>query len=94
MTTYTRVLRPKLEEASNQMDDGKAARRFRWVVEIEVDEIWVADGFDLTEDRLEEMVLADLSFARSDEVAVKVLRTPDPAVIREAQGYTEAEIVS
>lgn len=60
---------------------------FKWTVEFEVAEIWVADGFDLDDERALEMLNADLRFATSGEITAKVTRAPDPAKIRKAQGY-------
>jgi hypothetical protein len=66
--------------------------RFTWVVEITIDKIWVEDGFDLTDDRLKEMVLCDLTYAHDSEVAARVVGRPSPAAIRLVQGYRAEEI--
>lgn len=66
------------------------AKKFKWTVEFTVDEIWVADGFDLTDDRARDMIASDLAWAQGSEVAAKVLKAPDPAAIRKAQGYKAA----
>lgn len=63
-------------------------KRFKWTVQIEIDETWVADGFELTADRVQDMLLSELSYAREDEVSARVLRAPSPAAIRRAQGYS------
>lgn len=63
------------------------AKAFRWAVEIVVSEVWVADGFDLTEERLKEMVMSDLSCAHGHEVRVAIVKRPDPKAIAKAQGY-------
>jgi hypothetical protein len=60
-----------------------------WTVTIEIDPKWVADGFDLDEDRLEEMLMQELSSATGSEVGGKVLKAPDPKQIRAEQGYKE-----
>lgn len=62
--------------------------RFKWTVEFEVDELWVADGFELDDERAADMLLNDLRFARGDEVAAKVIKSPDKAQIRKIQGYS------
>ena len=62
-------------------------RRFVWVVEFEVSETWVADGFDLDDERAETMLQTDLAYARSDEIGARVIRAPAPTEIRKAQGY-------
>lgn len=69
------------------MSDNK---RFKWAVEIEVDETWVEDGFDLTDERAKEMVMNDLRYAYGNEISCKVIAAPNPADIRKAQGYTTA----
>jgi hypothetical protein len=60
---------------------------YKWTVQIEVSENWIEDGFDLDEERLQAMVLSDLSFAYSSEVRVKILKSPSPEAIAKAQGY-------
>ena len=62
------------------------AKKYEWTVKIAVDPVWVADGFNLTEERLHEMVLSDLSYARHSEVKVKIIAAPDPARIAKEQG--------
>lgn len=59
-----------------------------WTVQIEIDPKWVADGFDLDEDRLRDMLQNTLSCATSCEVGGKVLTAPDPKQIRAEQGCT------
>jgi hypothetical protein len=63
---------------------------FRWTVEFEVAETWVADGFDLTDQRAIEMLSGDLRYANVDaELGAKVITAPDPKEIRKAQGYDD-----
>lgn len=62
--------------------------KFKWMVEIEVDETWVADGFNLDRERLLEMVGSDLRHALPElEFDAKIIKFPDPAKIRKVQGY-------
>ena len=63
------------------------SKRFKWTVEIEVDEKWVADGFDLTNDNIINRLQDMLPFATSDEVSGKILKAPSKKAIRVAQGY-------
>lgn len=64
--------------------------RFKWIVEFEVDKCWVEDGFDLNNDRALEMLANDLQYANVGiELGAKVLKTPDPKIIRKTQGYTD-----
>lgn len=61
--------------------------KFKWVVEFEVDEVWVADGFNLTKERAEDMIFNDLGYADVTEIKVKILKSPDKNKILKAQGY-------
>jgi hypothetical protein len=62
-------------------------KRFTWTVSITVDETWVADGFDLTEERLHDIMARALPYAFGHEFSGKVLEAPPPNDIRVAQGY-------
>ena len=73
--------------------------RFKWTVEIEVDAIWVADGFDITEyvkgndggpDTLIDMGEAAKWF-RFNEATIKVIAAPDSKDIKREQGYSPNE---
>jgi hypothetical protein len=61
--------------------------KFTWTVEITVAKWLVEDGFELTDERAEEMVLNDLQWAGSHEVKCKVIKSPDPEKVAKAQGY-------
>lgn len=61
---------------------------FRWLVEFEVNELWVTDGFDLTDEVAIGMLANRLGYARAgDELRAQVLIAPDPVEIKTAQGY-------
>lgn len=62
-------------------------KRFKWTVELTVDETWVADGFDLTDERALAMLAGDLSYAYGYELGAKVLKAPKKDDILKAQGY-------
>ncbi len=66
-------------------------KTFKWVVEFEVDECWITDGFDLDDERAFEMLENDLTFAYPHELKARVISAPDPKDIRKAQGYPEEE---
>ncbi len=66
--------------------------RFKWTVEIEVDESWVADGFDLTDERAKEMLANEITGAFNNEIDAKVIKAPSKAKIMKAQGYSDKEI--
>lgn len=71
------------------------SKSFKWTatIEIEVDRTWVADGFDLTTERLDRMlgrmIENELSYATPDEVGARGIITAAPPreEIRAAQGY-------
>ena len=67
-------------------------KKFKWIVEIEVDVLWVADGFNLDNDRASEMVRKELPYAYTSEVTAKVLKAPHVADIMKVQGYDNASI--
>lgn len=61
--------------------------RFVWTLEIEVDEIWVADGFDFTDGRVASVRDNLIPEAYTTEVAARVLSRPSSDEVRLAQGY-------
>jgi hypothetical protein len=69
------------------MREVRRMKKFKWVVEITVDETWVADGVNLTKDSALSMVQSHLPFATSNEFKVKILKAPDKKDIKKAQGY-------
>lgn len=63
---------------------------YKWTVEFEVAACWVADGFDLTDDRALDMLSKDLGFANIDaELRARVVKAPDAKAVREEQGYQD-----
>lgn len=60
--------------------------KLKWTVEFSVDETWVADGFNLTDERALEMLANDLAFADYNELGAKVISVPAPEEIRKVQG--------
>jgi len=63
-------------------------KTFKWVVEFEVTETWVADGFNITNQKAIGMIEEALPFASGAEFKATVLKAPDPKLIRKTQGYT------
>ena len=59
----------------------------RWTVQFAVDESWVADGFDLTDERAREMLNNDLSVAYTSELGAKILKAPPAVRVAKLQGY-------
>lgn len=66
------------------------AKRFKWVVEFEVDETWVADGFDMTQERAKGMIEQELGYSYAEETGARILKAPLPDAIRKVQGYARA----
>lgn len=62
-------------------------KTFKWVVEFEVDEKWVADGFNLTNLKVTGMLEDKLPFASGAEFKATVIKAPDFKLIRKTQGY-------
>jgi len=63
-------------------------KKFKWVVEFEVDEKWVADGFNLTNLKAIGMLEDKLPFASGAEFKATVIKAPDFKLIRKTQGYS------
>ena len=64
-----------------------AQRTFKWVLEVEVSEDWVADGFDITEENVQDIANALNPYAIEGEYRVRILQAPAPELVRQAQGY-------
>ena len=64
--------------------------KLKWTVEFEVEDVWVADGFELTDERALDMLSHDLSSAIIGmELSAKVISAPTPEEIRRLQGYDD-----
>ena len=63
-------------------------RTFKWVVEFEVTENWVEDGFNITEDRANDMIANALPYAYGSEYKATVLKSPKATLISKTQGET------
>jgi len=66
-------------------------KMYEWTVKIRVAENWIADGFDLTDDRGQSMLEKALPYAFESEIACEVIATPDADEIARAQGYKDAK---
>ena len=51
-------------------------RKYRWVVEFTIDEVWVADGFRMTDEDARDMISDRLPHSYSHETDAKVLESP------------------
>ena len=59
-----------------------------WTVELSVSDNWVADGFELTDERALDMLASDLTFAyKGTELQAKVIKAPSKEQIAKLQGY-------
>ena len=62
--------------------------KLKWTVVFEVDEIWVADGFNLTNERALNMLASDLQYANIDtELNAYLIKSPSQQKIKKIQGY-------
>lgn len=61
--------------------------KFKWTVEFTIDEIWVADGFDLTSIRAKEMLAKEIAYALDHEISAKTIFSPSAKAIATAQGF-------
>jgi hypothetical protein len=71
----------------------RKTKKFKWTVEFEVAECWVADGFDLTDERAHDMLSRDLGWASGHELKARVVKYAPGADVAKAQGYqTTSEV--
>ena len=62
----------------------------KFTVEFEVDAKWIADGFDLTDERAGTMLEQALPFANSEtELRAKVVKRPSKAALRRVVASVE-----
>ena len=61
----------------------------KWTVEFSVDSTWVADGFDLTDERAKEMLNNDLKYAYGHELKAKVTKYPSAEKVARLQGFSD-----
>ncbi len=59
---------------------------YKWIISIEVASIWVADGFDLDDERAQSILAHHLSYAHGTEIRARVLDAPPPEDIAQEQG--------
>ena len=64
-------------------------KTFKWVVQFEVTENWVEDGFTISEKRALNMLANALPYAYGSELEVKIIKAPDEKLIRKTQGYKD-----
>jgi hypothetical protein len=66
--------------------ESEKMKTFKWVVEFEVTENWVEDGFNLTEDRANDMIANALPYAYGSEYKATVIKSPSAKLIAKIQG--------
>jgi hypothetical protein len=79
-------------DAIKAAQDAESLKRkdkaFRWTVEFTVAELWVEDGFNLTDSRALDMLANDLRWANeATELGARVIDAPSDARIAKTQGY-------
>lgn len=62
-------------------------KRFKWVVEFEVSETWVSDGFTGTQEDFQEMLENRLDYAYFTELKAKVIKKPTDKSLAKSQGF-------
>ena len=65
--------------------------KFTWTVKFTVDETWVADGFELTEELAKDMIQNQIPYSFEEETSIKIIKTPKRSDILKAQGYINEE---
>lgn len=58
---------------------------FEWTIKIKVDGMWVADGFDLTPENIQDRIRQLLPYATGEEVDAVVVQAPDQNRLKAAQ---------
>jgi hypothetical protein len=71
-------------------DDPDPKKFYKWTVEFEVNAVWVADGFEMTDDQARSMLAHRLAFAHGSELKASVIKAPNPDEVAREQGYTGA----
>lgn len=64
--------------------------KLKWTIEIEVDETWVADGFNPNDGWVQDMMMDRLSWANGSEVGGRIVKAPDQEKVAHLQGYESA----
>lgn len=59
--------------------------KYTWTVEFEVEENWVADGYQITDEVAQDMIEESCSYAYSNEVTGRVIKAPARVDILKAQ---------
>lgn len=76
---------------STPSDEPTPDKMYKWILEIEVSETLVADGFRLTDQKWRDWARDGVQFSEASEVRTKVLYSPSPESISKAQGFGSVE---
>lgn len=63
-------------------------KTYKWTVEFEVEDTWIQDGYDLTDERAHAMIAKDLAWAYGHELKARVIKSPSKDELLKEQGYT------
>lgn len=63
--------------------------KYKWTVEFEVTDDWVAGGFEITSENAKEMLFSLLPRADDYEIDARVIQAPRPEEIAKEQGYQQ-----
>lgn len=64
-------------------------KTYKWVVEIEVTSNIVADGFDLNDERMHDLLMRAMPYVYGHEIVARVLCAPASAEVRCGQGFKD-----
>lgn len=64
---------------------------YKWTVEIEIADTWVADGVDLTSERMHDLICHAFPYAYGHELKAKTIKAPSDESIAKEQGYASVE---
>lgn len=82
---------PEMKKSLTKGSKKKVSRKVSWVIKVEIDDIWINDGFildpEVIEDAIDRHCLAGC--AEAGEVRVKTLKSPTKADIKAALGRYE-----
>lgn len=79
---------------AKERDDVSQQRptRYRWTIEIEVAAEWVADGIDLTSERMQRIMCERaFPYLKASEITCRTIAAPNPEDIAREQGYSSAD---
>ncbi len=65
---------------------------YRWTLEVVVAADLVADGFDFTDDRIADLEMSLIQFAREGEVTITVKKWPDAARMAVERGEAPRDV--